>query len=206
MPRVKNQDARREDLRTAMRRAIAERGPGGVRVRDVAREAGMSPQSVLYYYPDLDELVEESIANVHARYADERRSVAEGLEGSGEQLRAVIEAGFPEGEDDEHLLVLYQSVGAVRASLTLQTSTRAMTERQIDLYQRILEVGEARGEFHLAEDARVIASNLVALEDAYGGYIVERAGVVDHDQAVEMVLSYARMATGATLLPLEAAS
>jgi AcrR family transcriptional regulator len=189
-----------------MRRAIAERGPGGVRVADVAREAGMSPQSVLYYYPDLDELVEESIANVHARYADERRSVAEGLEGSGEQLRAVIEAGFPEGEDDEHLLVLYQSVGAVRASLTLQTSTRAMTERQIDLYQRILEVGEARGEFRLAEDARVIASNLVALEDAYGGYIVERAGVVDHDQAVEMVLSYARLATGATLLPLEAAS
>ena len=206
MPRVKNQDARREALRTAMRRAIAERGPAGVRLRDVAREAGMSPQSVLDYYPDIDALVEESIANVHARYADERRSVAEGLEGSEDQLRAVIEAGFPEGEDDEHLLVLYQSVGAVRASLALQTSTRAMTERQIDLYQRILEVGEARGEFALAGDARTIASNLVALEDAYGGYIVERAGVVDHSEAIERVLAYARMATGAALTRLNGGS
>lgn len=182
-----------------MRRAIAERGPVGVRLRDVAQEAGMSPQSVLYYYPDLDDLIEESIAVVHARFADERRAVAERIEGSEDQLRAVIEAGFPEGEDDEHLLVLYQSVGAVRASLALQTSMRAMTERQIDLYQRILEVGEARGEFSLRGDARTVAYNLVALEDAYGAFIVERAEVVDHERAVELVLSYARLATGAAL-------
>ena len=206
MPRVKNQDARREALRTAMRRAIAERGPGGVRVADVAREAGMSPQSVLYYYPDIEELIEESIANVHGRYAEQRQSVANELERSEDQLRAVIEAGFPSSEDDEHLLVLFQSIGAVRASHTLQVSVRIMVQREMDLYQRILEVGAARGEFELADDARTIASNLVALEDTYCAYIVEKSGIVDHDQALERVLSYARLATGATLLPLKAAS
>lgn len=199
MARSKNQNARREALRAAMRRAIAERGPAGVRVRDIARGAGMSPQSVLYYYPDFEELIEESIANVHVRYTEERRLAADGLRTSEEQLRAVIQTGLPDGDDDEHLLVLYQSVGAVRNSRALQTSTRAMTERQIDLYQRILEVGQARGEFDLRDDARVIASNLVALEDAYGGYILERAGVVDHREAIERVLAYARMATGAAL-------
>ena len=63
-----------------------------------------------------------------------------------------------------------------------------------------------RGEFRLVGDARTIAANLVALEDTYCAYIVEKSGLVGQDEAIERVLSYARLATGAALSPLKAAS
>ena len=49
----------------------------------------------------------------------------------------------------------------------------ALTGQQVELYRRILETGESAGTFQLTGDRRTIATNIVALEDAYGLYIVE---------------------------------
>ena len=64
------------------------------------------------------------------------------------------------------------------------------------MYQVILESGAARGDFTLASDSATIGRNLVALEDAYGYRIIARHANIDHDVAVELILDYARMATG----------
>jgi len=58
--RKKNQTARREQLTEAAQRAIAEHGAGAVRVEHVALEAGVSPNTVRYYYSDVDELLREA--------------------------------------------------------------------------------------------------------------------------------------------------
>lgn len=198
MARPKNQSARRRLIRQAANRAIAERGLAGVRVKDVAREAGLSSQAILYYYPDIEALLVEALRHTIERFADRRRAAAEAIDDPIAQLVATIREGFPEGPDDDELLVLYQSLGALRENPALQPLSKALTGSQVELYRRILEVGQARGVFQLADDSRTIAWNLVALEDAYGLYImVDREPSVE--EAIRRVLSYARIATGADL-------
>jgi hypothetical protein len=68
-------------------------------------------------------------------------------------------------------------------------------DRQVAMYQVILEAGSARGQFRLAFDSLVIARTLVALEDAYGYRIMARHPNIDYESAVELVLTYARLAT-----------
>ena len=50
----------------------------------------------------------------------------------------------------------------------------ALYDRQVSMYQTILELGAARGDFTLTADSLTIARNLVALQDAYGYRIVAR--------------------------------
>jgi AcrR family transcriptional regulator len=195
MPRRKDQAARRGQLQQAARRAIAARGVHGLRLKDVADEAGLSPQSVLYYYPDVDALVEEAIRHTLERFA-ERRGVAEDTD-PPRALAAMIAAGLPSGADDEDLRVLYSAAGHFRDNPALGAAIRALTARQVEIYRRLLERGAARGHFRLADSAEAIARNLVALEDAYGLYIIGGAPIAE--QALRQILSFASLATGCSL-------
>jgi hypothetical protein len=67
------------------------------------------------------------------------------------------------------------------------------------MYEVILEQGSARGIFHLTHGARTIARNLVALEDAYGYRIIAGHPNIDTLAAAELILDYARVATGHSL-------
>jgi AcrR family transcriptional regulator len=197
MPRRKDQAARRTQLAQAARRAIAARGIDRVRLKDVAAEAGLSSQSVLYYYPDLGELVEQAIEHTLERFAERRAAAANAIGDAPAALVATIRSGLPTGPDDEDLRILYEAAGSFRDDDRLGERIRAMTAEQVELYQRILERGRAGGEFELADTSEAIARNLVALEDAYGLYIIGGAPIVD--EAVRQILSFAGMATGCDL-------
>jgi len=193
MARRKDQAARRHQLAQAAGRAIAARGIGGVRLKDVAAEAGLSSQSVLYYYPDLRQLVEHAIEHTLERFAQRRAAAAAAIDNPRMALIATIQAGLPTGPDDEDLRILYEAAGYFRDDHALGERIRAMTAKQVEVYQRILEQGRARGEFELADTSESIARNLIALEDAYGLYIIGGAPIVD--EAVRQILSFASMAT-----------
>ncbi len=195
MARRKDQAARRRQLRQAARRAIAARGIDGLRIKDVAAEAGLSSQSVLYYYPELDGLVEEAIAHTLERFAERRAEAGDGDPRAA--LVTMVSAGLPSGPDDEDLRVLYEAAGYFRDNPRLGEEIRALTARQVELYERLLEDGAARGVFRLAGDVHAIARNLVALEDAYGLYIVGGAPMAE--EARRLILSYASLATGCEL-------
>ena len=83
----------------------------------------------------------------------------------------------------------------IRREPVVASLIRTLTERQVSLYQTILEVGQAHGVFDLADDSLTIARNLVALEDAYGLYVINtrRDGLID--DAKRLTLAYASMAT-----------
>lgn len=199
MARPKNQTARRGQLKQAARRAIAARGIEGVRIKDVAEQAGLSPQSVLYYYPELDTLIEEAIQHVVERFAERRRETANGIADPRAALVAMIRAGLPSGPDDEDLRITYDAAGYFRDNPTLGALIRSMTARQVEVYRRVLELGQARGAFRLADSSQAIARNLVALEDAYGLYMISGGEIAE--EALGMLLSFASMATGCRLEP-----
>ena len=72
MARPKRQDARRDELVAATQRAILKSGPDGVKLNRVAAEAGLTSGAVLYYYPDIDELVLEANRVGMERFYDDR--------------------------------------------------------------------------------------------------------------------------------------
>jgi AcrR family transcriptional regulator len=193
MPRPKNQAARRDQLNAAARRVIAARGVEATRIKDVADEAGMSPQSVLYYYPDLDQLIEEAIQHVVERFAERRLETVEGIDDPRAALVEMIREGLPSGPDDEDLRITYNAAGYLRDNAALGALIRSLTARQVEVYRRVLDLGASKGVFTLADSSQAIARNLVALEDAYGLYMISGGNI--RDEALAMMLSFASIAT-----------
>jgi AcrR family transcriptional regulator len=193
MPRPKNQAARRDQLNAAARRVIAARGVEATRIKDVADEAGMSPQSVLYYYPDLDQLIEEAIQHVVERFAERRLETVEGIDDPRAALVEMIREGLPSGPDDEDLRITYNAAGYLRDNAALGALIRSLTARQVEVYRRVLDLGASKGVFTLADSSQAIARNLVALEDAYGLYMISGGDI--RDEALAMMLSFASIAT-----------
>jgi len=72
----------------------------------------------------------------------------------------------------------------------------SLYDRQVLLYQSILDQGEIQGIFTLLAPSLTIAHNLVALEDAYGYRIMADHPTIDYERACELILDYARISTG----------
>ncbi|MFD5119163.1 TetR/AcrR family transcriptional regulator [Streptomyces sp. NPDC058385] len=194
--RPKNQTARREALVDAAGRAIAERGLEGLRIKDIAAEAGMSAGSVLYYYPEMDELVLEVHRGAVERYLAARQGAADGATGAAARLRALVGSGLPGGSGDAVHGLLFELHRRADRSSGHATLMASLFAREVALYATVLEVGAAIGEFTLTEPVTDLARNLVALEDGYGLHIVSRNAELTPDVARRLLLGYARTVTG----------
>lgn len=197
MARPKRQDARRDELVAATQRAILKSGPDGVRLNRVAAEAGLTSGAVLYYYPDIDELVLEANRVGMERFYDERMRMIDALpDDPVVRLKALIDSGLPRDVDDPGVRLLCELGGSAGRNSVLAALLTTLYDRQVTLYQTVLEQGAARGHFELRDASQRIARNLVALEDAYGYRIVARHPSIGHTEAAELLLDYARLATG----------
>ncbi|WP_405480212.1 TetR/AcrR family transcriptional regulator [Streptomyces sp. NBC_00009] len=194
--RPKNQTARREALVDAAGRAIAERGLEGLRIKDIAAEAGMSAGSVLYYYPEMGELVLEVHRGAVERYLTARQGAVDGATGAAARLRALVGSGLPGGSGDAVHGLLFELHRRADRSSGHATLMASLFAREVALYATVLEVGAAVGEFTLTEPVADLARNLVALEDGYGLHIVSRNAELTPDVARRLLLGYARTVTG----------
>lgn len=199
MPRKKNQRARREQLTEAAQRAIAEHGATAVRVKHVALEAGVSPNTVRYYFNDIDEFLREAHRRAIERFYTERMNQARAIEDPVQRLLATINSGVASGPDDPETRLLWEGVRlAGESELFSVLMTRLHKEQEL-LYENILELGVAAGVFKLTDDIHRIAQTLVALEDICGIRMMQRDEDLTHEEGKRMILAYARLATGATL-------
>lgn len=197
MARPKRQEERRSQLLAAAQRAITAHGPEGVRLNRVAEEAGLTSGAVLYYYPDIEELVMEANRAGMERFYEYRVRMLEGLaDDPVQRLLALIDSGLPSGPDDHEVRLLCELGGSAGRHPVMAALLTTLYDRQVGMYQVVLEQGAARGLFGLAQPAVVIARNLVALEDAYGYRIIARHPTIDHGAAVRLLADYARLATG----------
>jgi AcrR family transcriptional regulator len=200
--RRKDQTERRQQLAQAARHVLLERGAVGVRVKDIAERAGLSPASVLYYYPNLDELLLEVSHDAMNRYAERRAAAVRELDDPSEQLRLAIRLGVPTGPDDEESRLLYELDAFTGSSRLFEMLSVSFFDRQTVLYQSVLETGAARGDFRLHGAAELIARGLVALEDGLGLQVVIGHPAIDSAEAERILLQYASAATGADLARL----
>jgi AcrR family transcriptional regulator len=197
--RPKNQAERRRQLANAGRRVLLERGAVGVRVKDIAERAGITPSSVLYYYPRLDELMIEVSRDAMERYAERRSREVRALDDPAAQLRLAIRLGVPTGPDDEESRLLYELDAFVGASPAFRVLSSSFFDRQVALYQQVLEAGAAQGAFALAAPADSLARGLVAMEDGLGLQVVVGHPGLDSAEAERVLVRHASAITGTDL-------
>lgn len=194
MARQRDQAQRRRELVSAVSKLVADKGLTGVRLRDVAEEAGLTSGAVLYYYSGLDELFTAAYDLGVQRYCEEREAEVAKAGSAVERLRVAVELGIPSGVDDAVTRMLYELEGVAFRSPECAALMSAYVERQVAMYSAILEVGASTGELTLARPVRGIARNIIGLEDGHGIYVLvgrERAETV-----VGWILDYVAAATG----------
>jgi AcrR family transcriptional regulator len=196
MARTKNQGARREALIDAAGRAITERGIVGLRIKDIAAQAGLSTASVLYYYPELDDLVFAVHQDAVERYITERQRNTDLHADPVARLRTALGSGLPSDAGDPLFRLLYELHRLADRSAAHAALMSSLFAREVDLYTRLLEVGAVAQTFTLTAPPADIARNLVALEDGYGLHVIARNPAVDAARARDLLVSYARVVTG----------
>jgi DNA-binding transcriptional regulator YbjK len=197
--RTKNQSARRRQLTEAAGRAIIARGAAAVRLKDIAEEAGVTPGAVLYYYPDVDQLLVEGHRTAGERFCDSRNAALDQIADPRRRMLAAISSGLPTGPHDETVRTLYEMDALVGRSRLYSALAVSFFERQVALYQVILEAGVAQGMFTLAASSQTIGRNLVALEDAHGLHVLMGDAPIDRVEAERLIVSYACSATACDL-------
>lgn len=195
MARPSRARERRAELVTAARQAVAERGVLDLRLRDVAEQAGMSPASVLYYFPTLTDLLKEVQRDAVERFCADREEVVQAEPDPRRRLLAMIRSGLPTGPEDELCVLLYELGTIARRDAAYAAEHIRLYERQVGIYAGILESGAATGMFMLTHAAREIARNLVALEDGYGLHLTMAVPTVEVDVAGRLLAAYAADAT-----------
>jgi AcrR family transcriptional regulator len=197
----KRKAERRQDLIEAARRAMVRYGTDGVHLNQVAEAAGLTSGAVLYHYPDLNDLLLEAHHAGMERFYDLRMRKIAAIADPVEKLIVTIRSGLPSGPDDADVRLLCELGGSAGRNRVYATLLTALFDRQVTMYQLILETGAAQGVFRLASDSQTISRNLVALEDAYGYRIVARHPLIGSEEAAELILDYARQSTGHPLRP-----
>ncbi len=194
MGRRKDQEARRAELGEAAQRALLSRGLEGLRLKDVAAEAGITPAAVLYYYGDLDELMYETFQQAIERFCREREQAVEQLPDARLRLRSCIASGVAVGPDDRLPRLLFEYWPRSLRDPKAAALDSALTERQVAVYYGVLVLGEAQGHFRLTDPPRLLAASLVAMEDGYQMEIL--AGRRSRTEVITALHAYARAVTG----------
>lgn len=196
MARPKNQQMRRSELVSATQQVIAQFGLDGTRLHRIAKVAGLTPGAVLYYYPEIEDLIITAIRRGIDRFDAKRSDLLERFSSSPDRLRSLISHGLPHSTDDTDVRMFCQLGGAAGESNLAATLLTSLFDSQVSLYRLVLEQGNERREFVLQQEALTIARNLVALEDAYGYRIIAGHPVIDPAEATRLIFTYATLSTG----------
>ena len=173
---------------------MARDGLQATSLRQVAREAGLSTGSILYYFAGFDEVLVAAVRAAGDEYCTARQDRIDAEPDSRSALRSLIELGLPDLLGDA-VRVVYQASGLIGLHPEVVPVLAEMNERQLDLYAQVIERGAATGEFAPAADARVIARTALALEDAFTLYLLSGYGV-DAEAARAHIRGYLNGALG----------
>lgn len=196
MPRPKRQGARRALIIDAARHAIRERGLAAMRIRDVAEHANLSPGSVLYYYPEIAELLIEVHRSAVEDFYRARVEAVSGTDDPEERLRALVPTGLPTSADDPACRLLYEMHTLADGSTAHATLMSSLFDREVALYRSAFDLGTALRRFTMTASPESVARNAVALEDGYGLHIISRNPSITSTEARDLILTYLATMTG----------
>ena len=193
-------EASRRSVVAAVGRIVRRKGLEGIRIREIATEAEVSPGAVLYHFPNNSDLLFAVHEETVASYLAGRVAAAEAATDPRERIVAVLRAGVPPWTDEDVIRVLYELHGLARRSEKHAALLSELWRREHELYVSAIEAGVAAGVFTVAESPEDIASRLLALEDGLVLHLIGDNSALSADEVVRHVLGYAGLALGCTVL------
>ncbi|WP_243768658.1 TetR/AcrR family transcriptional regulator [Leifsonia sp. TF02-11] len=175
----------RRSVLDAVGRIVAERGLEGIRVREIAAEANLSPGAVLYHFPDQSDLLMAVHRDIVARYIDGRRGAIDPEVDAWTNLLNVMRAGVPGWADEKMIRLLYEMHGLARRSQPHAELLSDLWIAERSIYRDIIESGIRAGDFSPPEEPDVVAAQLLALEDGLVLHQISRNENVDGEAVVK---------------------
>lgn len=155
----------RDSLLTAAGRVLRERGVQGLRVREVAAAAGMSPAAVIYHYKTTNDLLFAVHGAAVGEYTKLRTAAARAEKASPTaRLLACFKVGVPPYTDSALIELLYEMHGLTRRSPRHAILLTDLWHTELALYEEIVADGISQRVFD-PDDPAAAARALLALED-----------------------------------------
>ncbi|MFZ4372793.1 MAG: TetR/AcrR family transcriptional regulator [Mycobacterium sp.] len=198
MARKKDQAKRRAEIADAMVGLLAERESHNISYADVAKQVGMTPGAIGYYFPSLDELVLQAHSAAIEQETAATLVVASRFKDPRDQLIGLIEHRVPNGPDPGWR-ILADAVLTAMTSVSHAVLLASLLEHQTAIFCDVLERGVAQEVFELKGDLRRIARTLTHLIDKVGFETQIALSAMSHQEARAIVVDYATMVTGADL-------
>jgi AcrR family transcriptional regulator len=192
-------ERRRRLLLDAGQRALVESGPHSLRLKDVASAAEVTPSAILYHYPNFDDLVRDIYEEATDRWHRQREAQVREEADPVVRLRTMIASGMPESPDDASVRLLCELEGQSVRNADYARLMQDLFDRQVALYEEILDDGVRSGVFAPTAPALTVARALVALEDSLSYYILNEHPELDHTACVGIVTATASALIGIAL-------
>jgi AcrR family transcriptional regulator len=158
----------REDLLTAARRCLEEKGYARTTARDLVAESGTNLASIGYHFGSKEALLNEAIGQAFAEWTDQ--VIAMSLEGRERQPLEAVGASWVEMLDSSFqknrplLVAFVESLAQAERSPELRRQLAEQYQRSRDVLAEVVtaSVGEVEG-----LDAQAVASFLCAVVDGF---------------------------------------
>jgi TetR/AcrR family transcriptional repressor of bet genes len=158
-------EVRRRDLVEATARCLAAKGVGGISVRVICAEAGVSPGLLTHYFPGINTLIAETYRQVGLRVACSLEMAVRGAgSDAAARLRAYVVASFRSPVMDPELLATWLAFWSL---IKVDADIRDAHRDVYAGYRTGVEelIAECLGERAGRTDIRLMAVTLTALVD-----------------------------------------
>ena len=198
-PRPKVDHLRKPQIISAAADVFYERGLLNARIGDIAKRAGTSSPTVLYYFESKDRLFEEVVdQNDRAFYARLSEGQARHDRAREKLVHLIEHSSLALDEISDYTLWMEFWVRA-RRDLRVRQNYFRLNRRERDLIAEIVREGQAAGEFSENVDPGEFAMSLSALMDGLGVQVTLGEPEVTSERMLERCLALASAELGCEL-------
>jgi AcrR family transcriptional regulator len=198
-PRPSVEHLRKPQIVTAAAEVLYERGLFDTRIGDIARRAGTSAPTILYYFESKDRLLEEAVDQTDRDfYARLNEGQARFERASDKLVHLIEETSRGPGGISDYTLWMEIWVRA-RRDATVRRNYFKLDRRQRVLIADIVRDGQAAGEFAATVDPDDFALVLSGLMDGLGVQVTLGQPDVSAERMVQRCLELASRELGCEL-------
>ena len=200
-PRPKVEHLRKPQIISAAAEVLYERGLFDTRIGDIAKRAGTSAPTILYYFESKDRLLEEAVDLTDRDFYERLTEGQARQDNAADKLVHLIEeTSLGPGGLSDWTLWMEMWVRA-RRDPAVRDSYFRLDRRQRKLIADIVRDGQEHGEFDRESDPDEFALALSGLMDGLGVQVTLGQPDVTADRMVERCLALASAELGCELSP-----
>ncbi len=198
MGRPRRQEPKRALLLAAAGQVLAREGLGGLRVREVAAEAQVSPASVLYYFPDSFLLAVQAFDVAVRTLASDRAAIAASIPDPLRRLTALIDLDLS-GSQPGITRALAEAPLLVEEHPGLLPVLESMLDGEVEAYSAVIEDGVSSGVF--STDLPAVAAARGVVHHLHAARLLQSGGLQGATEARAVLMAVLGEVLDCVLVP-----